>query len=353
MPRLKAFMFKGISESITNTVIIANPSNILYLTGYLADFAYVVVANGRPYYLSDSRFTIEASTKLDSDIEFVETTALTVISDMLKLIPSGETKVYLDMDMPYRECVALKNALNGYEIVDASPVIADMRIVKDSTEIDCIIKAQRIAENALDELKPYIKEGVSERELKYRLEYLMGMGGSECTAFETIVAFGENSACAHARPSDRRLRSGDIVLFDFGATYKGYRSDMTRTFVYGEASQQVESMYLAVLSANKNAVKVVREGVIASAIDMTARDTLKEYGFGEYFTHSTGHGVGIDIHELPILNLRSETLLKRGMVVTVEPGIYIPNLGGIRIEDMVAVGYGNLTNYPKELEILR
>lgn len=346
-------MFKSISGSITNTVIITNPSNILYLTGYLADFAYVVVANGQPYYLSDSRFTIEASTKLDSDIDFIETTALTAISDILKLIPSGETKVYLDMDMPYRECLALMSALKAYEIIDATPLIADMRIVKDDTEIDYIIKAQRIAEKSLNELKPYIKEGVSERELKYRLEYLMGMNGSEHTAFETITAFGENSACAHAKPSDRSLCRGDIVLFDFGATYKGYRSDMTRTFVYDEASQQIEKMYSAVLSANKNAVSAVKEGAIASVIDMTARDTLNEYGFGEYFTHSTGHGVGIDIHELPTLNKRSETVLKGGMIVTVEPGIYIPNVGGIRIEDMVAVGYGNLTNYPKELEVLR
>lgn len=346
-------MFKSISGSITNTVIITNPSNILYLTGYLADFAYVVVANGRPYYLSDSRFTIEAGIKLSHDIEFVETTSLKAISDILKLIPSNETKIYLDMDMPYRECVTLMTALKAYEIIDATPLIADMRIVKDSAEIDCIIKAQRIAEKSLDELKPYIKEGISERELKYRLEYLMGMNGSEHTAFETITAFGENSACAHAKPSDRSLYEGDIVLFDFGATYKGYRSDMTRTFVYGEVSQQIEQMYTAVLSANKNAINAVNEGATASAIDMTARDTLNEYGFGEYFTHSTGHGVGIDIHELPTLNARGERVLKRGMVVTVEPGIYIPNVGGIRIEDMVAVGFGNLTNYPKELEILR
>lgn len=346
-------MFKGFIESIPNTAIITSPSNILYLTEYLADFAYVVMANGKLYYLSDSRFTIEVSTKLDKDIEFVETTALKAIDDILKLIPSGENKIYLDMDMPYRDCMALKNALKGYQIVDASPIIADMRIVKNSTEIDCIVKAQRIAENALNELKPYIKEGVSERELKYRLEYLMGMGGSEKTAFDTITAFGENSACAHAKPSDRRLRVGDIVLFDFGATYKGYRSDMTRTFVYGSMSEQIERMYTAVLNANKNAINAVKEGVVASAIDKTARDTLNDYGFGEYFTHSTGHGVGIDIHELPTLNARSETILKRGMVVTVEPGIYLPNVGGIRIEDMVAVGYGNLTNYPKELEILR
>lgn len=345
-------MFKGFIESIPNTVIITSPSNILYLTEYLADFAYVVMANGKLYYLSDSRFTIEVSTKLDKAIEFVETTALKAIDDILKLIPSGENKIYLDMDMPYRDCMALKNALKGYQIVDASPIIADMRIVKNGTEIDCIIKAQRIAENALNELKPYIKEGVSERELKYRLEYLMGMGGSEKTAFDTITAFGENSACAHAKPSDRRLRVGDIVLFDFGATYKGYRSDMTRTFVYGSMSEQIERMYTAVLNANKNAINAVKEGVVASAIDKTARDTLNDYGFGEYFTHSTGHGVGIDIHELPTLNARSETILKRGMVVTVEPGIYLPNVGGIRIEDMVAVGYGNLTNYPKELEIL-
>lgn len=345
-------MFKGFIESIPNTAIITSPSNILYLTEYLADFAYVVMANGKLYYLSDSRFTIEASTKLDKDIEFVETTALKAIDDILKLIPSGENKIYLDMDMPYRDCMALMNALKGYQIVDASRIIADMRIVKNSTEIDCIVKAQRIAENALNELKPYIKESVSERELKYRLEYLMGMGGSEKTAFDTITAFGENSACAHAKPSDRRLRMGDIVLFDFGATYKGYRSDMTRTFIYGSMSEQIERMYTAVLNANKNAIDAVKKGAVASAIDKTARDTLNEYGLGEYFTHSTGHGVGIDIHELPTLNSRSETILKRGMVVTVEPGIYMPNVGGIRIEDMVAVGYGNLTNYPKELEIL-
>lgn len=345
-------MFKGILERVPNTVIITNPSNILYLTDYLADFAYVVVANGRLYYLSDSRFTIEAGIKLSSDIEFVETTSLTVINDILKLISSGENKIYLDMDMPYRECTALLSALKGYQIIDASPLIADMRIVKNSSEIDCIIKAQRIAENALDKLKPYIKEGVSERELKYRLEYLMGMGGSEQVAFETITAFGENSACAHAKPSDRRLRMGDIVLFDFGATHKGYRSDMTRTFIYGSMSEQIKRMYTAVLNANKNAINSVKEGVIASKIDKTARDTLNEYGYGEYFTHSTGHGVGIDIHESPTLNAKSETLLTRGMVVTIEPGIYLPNVGGIRIEDMVAVGYGNLTNYPKELEIL-
>ncbi|MBI4459567.1 MAG: aminopeptidase P family protein, partial [Acidobacteria bacterium] len=197
--------------------------------------------------------------------------------------------------------------------------------------------------------------GISEREVAAEIEYRMRRHGAERPSFETIVAFGDHAALPHARPGGRRLRPKECILMDLGAILGGYASDMTRTVFLGEPSRRVSRMYQAVLEALQEAEAVVRVGVEGSRVDAAARRVLKRYGYGRYFTHSTGHGVGREVHELPRLAAKQDQPLPERAVVTVEPGVYIPGYGGVRIEDVVVVRKDRaevLTPTPKELLVL-
>jgi Xaa-Pro aminopeptidase len=230
-----------------------------------------------------------------------------------------------------------------------------MRRVKDRKELDLIGKAVTRAEEALSEVRPHIREGTKEIQLAARLEEALKKNGCASLPFDIIVAAGPNSSMPHAKPGDNKIRAGDLVVVDWGGEAGGYFSDMTRTFLMrGRDLSKKKEIFLTVLKANLAGIAAAREGVPARLVDKAARDVIKNAGYGDFFGHGTGHGVGLNVHELPRISRLGRESLKAGMVFTVEPGIYLPGLGGVRIEDMVVAGGRNsrvMTTLPKELDI--
>ena len=223
----------------------------------------------------------------------------------------------------------------GLKVRAQPDIFQTIRAIKDEDEIKKIQKAQKIALDAFDAVKHEIIVGVTESYVAARLEFLMKQAGAEKVAFETIVASGANSALPHARSTDKKIEVSDSVIVDFGGTYQGYCSDFTRTILMPKASAQLYAIYEVVETAQKKALAIAKQGMHAKEIDRAARNYIDTKGYGQYFTHSTGHGVGMAVHELPHISLNSETILRKGHVITIEPGIYIPGVGGVRLEEMV------------------
>ncbi|ASI98803.1 Xaa-Pro dipeptidase PepQ [Thermococcus celer] len=246
----------------------------------------------------------------------------------------------------------LKEKAGAKDFVPIDEVIRDLRIIKEAGEIEAIKAACGIADMAMMAALEEASEGKREREVAARMEYVMKMNGAEKPAFDTIVASGPRSALPHGVASDRRIERGDLVVIDEGALYRHYNSDMTRTIVVGSPNEKQKDIYYAVLEAQRKGVEVARPGMTAKELDTVVRDVIAEYGYGDYFIHSTGHGVGLEIHEWPRVSQTDDTELRPGMVITVEPGIYIPGFGGVRIEDTILITEGGavrLTRTEREL----
>ncbi len=340
-------------------ILISNSYNVKYVSGYSADYCFVLITKNNKYFFTDGRFTIEAKRDLEKDwtvIEISSSNAKQIIKNVI--CDNKLSKIGFDSDLNHYDYLfVVDELLSDIQKVDITQDIIKMRAVKSKFEIECIVKAQKIAEKSLEQVKTLIKENMTELELCAELEYLMKINGSEKPSFDTIVAFGENSAIAHAKPSDRKLKVGDVILIDFGATFNGYHSDMTRTFVFGSCSEEIENLYNIVLGANEIAIDCIRSGIPPREVDRVARNYIDLHKMGYYFNHSTGHGVGLEIHEYPTLSSRiiTDDRLQDGMVITIEPGIYIEGLCGIRIEDMIVVDGAkaiNLTTSNKKLEII-
>lgn len=214
---------------------------------------------------------------------------------------------------------------------------SDIRMIKDKKELDMLLKAASIADEAFIHLLEDIKPGCTERSLAGRLEYYMRALGSEKASFDTIVASGVRSALPHGMASDKVIEVGDFITFDFGAVYKGYHSDMTRTLVVGLANSWQQEIYTIVEEAQRKGLKAAEAGMTGRELDAIVRDSITACGYGDYYVHGTGHGVGLEIHEMPMINKRGATVLQTGMIFTIEPGIYIPGKGGVRIEDTVVL----------------
>lgn len=250
----------------------------------------------------------------------------------------------------------IEQALPGVQLVSCEEAIASLRSRKDASEIDQMKEAVRMAQAALDATLPHVKVGVSEREISGRLiANLLAEGSGGELPFQPIIAFGANSANPHAVPTDYRAQEGDLILFDWGANNNGYFSDLTRTFGLGQPTERCSAIYHAVAEANQAGRDIAGPGVQAGAVDQAARDTIVSKGFGEFFTHRTGHGLGLEVHEEPYIRDGNTQVLEPGMTFTVEPGIYLPGEGGVRIEDDVVItadGALSLSDYDRALRIL-
>ncbi|GAB6102292.1 Xaa-Pro dipeptidase PepQ [Thermococcus atlanticus] len=243
-----------------------------------------------------------------------------------------------------------KSGIRVFESID--DIIKDLRIIKTPEEIELIEAACKIADAAMMAALEEIREGRREKEIAAKMEYVMKVQGADKTAFDTIIASGWRSALPHGVASDKRMERGELVVIDEGALYRHYNSDITRTIVVGSPNAKQREIYEIVLEAQKKGVEAARPGMRAKELDTIVRDVIKEYGYGERFIHSTGHGVGLEIHEWPRVSQQDETVLREGMVVTIEPGIYIPKFGGVRIEDTVVItknGAKRLTRTEREL----
>lgn len=336
--------------------LIVSPTNRFFFTDFESSDGLLIAAKKGSVFFTDSRYIEAAQNK----ITCCEVRELSKIKEQLP-----EVLAELDIHRLGAEGDRLTvNELKAYSaIVEPIEITCDgidslidnVRKIKTQEQLQRIIKAQRIAERAFEHILGFIHEGVTEKEIALELDYFMLRNGADALSFETIAISGANTSKPHGVPTDKPVQSGDYVTMDFGAVVDGYHSDMTRTVAVGKISDEQRKVYSTVLRAQLAALEILREGLPCRDGDEAARRIITEEGYGEFFRHSTGHGVGVEIHEKPNLSPRAQDVLQSGNIVTVEPGIYLPGKFGVRIEDMVMItpdGCKNLTFADKNLILL-
>ncbi len=345
--RLKALLEK------LDGVLLTSPHHLRYFTGFTGGEGVALVGKEGKFLFVDSRYTEAAQKEAEEFqvIEFGSGTRNQKIEEKVDEL-SVQSLGFENAEMNVEEYHAIKEALHQVTWQGCSKELSGLRMVKTEEELECLRFAEQIGVDAFRAVLPQIKEGMTENELAAELEYQMRKRGAEGTSFETIAISGKKTSMPHGKPDEKKLESGDFITMDFGCRHRGYCSDMTRTVVLGKASEEQKKIYGIVKDAQMAGLSAIRAGVSGKEADAAARKVIEDAGYGKYFGHSLGHGVGLLIHEQPNLSPLSETVLQPGMVVTCEPGIYIPDFGGVRIEDMVCVtedGCENLTHLAKEL----
>lgn len=340
-----------LKEKDLQAIIITSPQNLYYFSGFTGGEGLLVFTHEKNYIIVDGRYTIQAKEQTKG-FEVIEYKILPykIIADM------GFDKIgFEDKTISYNSFKMMSRAMPAVTAIGVSDHLNEFRKVKSEEECKNIRRAEQIGDMAFDHILPFIKPGITEREIALELEYFMKKQGASALSFDTIVAVGERSALPHANLTDRKVEEGKVVLLDYGCVYNGYCSDMTRTVAVGYADDKTKNIYDTVLKAQLSAIEVIKAGVKNKDVDKVARDIITKSGYGETFTHSLGHGVGLEIHEQPNLSPRSEDILKAGNIVSVEPGIYVEGFCGVRIEDLVLVtadGCENFTHSTKDFIIL-
>lgn len=344
--------FSKLFDKKIDAYVVLGDSNRFYFSQFECSFGAAIITKTAKILIVDSRYELAAKEQV-KDFE-IEVTTYSELFERIKnnLIKLGVQTVGYESSMSISDFNALKGVLKDFKLKSATELLQAQRAVKTAREIELIAHSQQIAERALQKVVSKLKVGMTEREVMASINYEMILGGADKYSFETIVAFGANSAMPHHEPDDTKLEKNDIVLVDMGAKTSGYCSDMTRTFCFGdEPKAPLAEIYDIVKEAQEYALKYIRPGMTGHEADSLAREIITANGYGREFSHSLGHGVGVDIHEFPRLGLGSNDILEENMIVTVEPGIYIEGVGGIRIEDFVVIqkdGVLNLTNYEKK-----
>ncbi|MBE6727783.1 MAG: aminopeptidase P family protein [Ruminococcaceae bacterium] len=338
-------------------VLIANPSNRFYLTGFPSSAGYVVITAYKAMFFTDSRYFEKAQKTVSSMTVVLLKKWMAQLSDFLDY--EGVNRLFLETEhTPFSQFIHYRKELKNIKIQEDNTLdtlLCEMRCVKDKNELESIKNAQRITDAAFSYILERLHPGKSEIEIALELEFFMRSNGSEGIAFDTIAVSGKNSSLPHGVPTEKRLEKGDFVTMDFGAKFGGYCSDMTRTVAIGQISDEQKKVYETVLSAQKSGIEAMKAGIKGRDADRAARSVIENAGYGKFFGHSLGHSVGIDIHESPNASPGCETAFKAGTIMTVEPGIYIPDSFGVRIEDMVYItenGCENLTKSPKKLIVI-
>lgn len=316
-------------------VIIKDVTTIRYLSGFSGDSSLLYLDRHQGVLITDGRYTEQAKKEMKfmKVLEYRAEGANSIWKAALELAQEAEVIGFDGSWYSFEDYRVLQElaAPRKVKSLDFSAI----RMVKDKRELELLLKAAQIADEAFMQLLPEIKPGLSERELAARLEYYMRCLGSEKTSFDTIVASGERGALPHGMASDKLVQVGEFITFDFGAVYKGYHSDITRTVLLGMALPWHKELYTVVEEAQLKGLKAARSGMTGQELDAIVRKSIEDCGYGEYFVHGLGHGVGLEIHELPNVNKRGSITLETGMIFTIEPGIYIPGKAGVRIEDTV------------------
>ncbi|MCR5808223.1 MAG: aminopeptidase P family protein [Clostridiales bacterium] len=348
-------LMAALSEHGVDGAIITSRTNIRYFSNFTSDESVLIITDKRRVLLTDFRYTIQANQLSAPDFEVIEVSRAIAASEIASVLTEMGVK-----KCAFEDGYLTVRAFNSYrelpvELVPMTPVIDGIRLVKDEYEIEMLKKAQSIADAAFAELITVIHEGMTEKEVANELDHLLRLHGADENSFDTIVGSGPNGALCHATPGPRRLQKGDLVVIDFGARYNGYCSDMTRTIAIGEPSDELRKIYNIVLRAQLSALDKLRPNMSAKELDTIARDVIAAEGYGECFGHSLGHGFGLDIHESPYASQRSDDTLVPGSTITVEPGIYVEDLGGVRIEDdcvLTEDGYIDLASTTKKLIVI-
>lgn len=326
-----------------DAAVIVTETNRRYFTGFHSSNGILIISKKGCVFITDSRYTeaakkAAANGKPMAECEIIESVSGDDFANILKRL---EVKTAcLERSLTVERFESLQGAAENVKFTASKglmSVIAAMRVIKTAEEIETIKAAAQMANDAFSKILEFIKPGVSEKEIALTLDCYMRKNGADGNSFDTIAVSGKNTSLPHGVPSDKIVESGEFVTMDFGVLYNGYCSDMTRTVAVGKPSDEMVKIYDTVLTAHKNVLKVVKDGTTCKQADFAARDYIAGAGYGDCFRHSTGHGVGLDIHELPNLSPLSPDTLRSGMVVTDEPGIYLDGKFGVRIEDMLLV----------------
>jgi len=343
LSRRRKVFAKATANASLQAFLVSNPVDVGYLSGFTGDDSFLLIGKDWAVLLTDGRYTQQGESGC-GDIEVItrncsmpKALGKAIKGRNIRNIGIQESHVTLGLQK------AITTEIGKRKLVGIPPAVSSLRIIKDTEEIACIRKVVKIAEKAFQTL---MNRGFSywigktERHLAADLDHLMRLAGADKPAFETICAVGKNAALPHYRPANRKVKRGDEILIDWGATLNGYCSDLTRVVFAGKIPPLMESIYAVVLSAQQEAIDTMRPGKRCRQIDGVARKIIDDAGYGDNFLHSLGHGLGRDVHEAPGLARSIETPLRAGMVVTVEPGIYLPGVGGVRIEDDILVTAG-------------
>ncbi|NLX91063.1 MAG: aminopeptidase P family protein [Firmicutes bacterium] len=335
--------------------LLTNPPNIFYLSGFSGSSAYLCITEKTAHLYTDFRYLQQAAEEAPS-FEIIKVGSSENFDEMIAfLLKSGIKNIAVEeSNLTLSSYNRLKAAAQGIELIPQSRFVEEIRAIKEESEVEKIAAAAGIADQAFQQLLPLVKPGMREDDIALELEYRLRKAGSQKNPFDIIVASGPRSALPHGLASSRIIEEGELITIDFGAVFSGYSSDMTRTFIIGEPSKKQREIYNMVLEAQELALSNLQIGKACAEIDKLARDHFQKYGYASYFGHGLGHGVGLEVHELPTLSPKGNMILEEGMVFTVEPGLYMRGWGGVRIEDLVVLrnsGPEILTSAPKELSI--
>ncbi|WP_372629285.1 M24 family metallopeptidase [Cohnella sp.] len=353
-------LYAYMDQEHLDTVLITQPKHVYYLTGFASDpherFLGLVLPKGEEPFLLVPALDEEAA-RAEASVSSIRThTDTDNPYEVLKRALTGPiARLGVEKShLTVRRYEELSATLAADSYVDVERALTQMRAIKSPEEIARLKEAARLVEQVLRDGLRHVKPGVTELDIAAELEYAMKKAGVS-PAFATTVLSGEKSALPHGATGNRRIQNGDMLLFDMGVAYDGYLSDITRTFAIGEVSDKMKEIYDAVLEANVRGIASVRPGAEMAEVDRAARQCIEGRGFGSYFTHRVGHGLGIEVHEYPSVHGDNRDRLREGMVITIEPGIYLPGIGGVRVEDDVLVtadGAEALTTFPKQLTVI-
>ena len=341
-----------------DAVLLTCEANRFYASGFhsFGTDGVAVVTRNRNYYFTDSRYT-EAAARHVRDAEIRQTDREHPYSALINEVIEKEHITRMGYEDEYMTAADFRRFSEKLhcELVPATELLWTLRAVKDQAELDCMIQAQRIAEKALADILGEIRPGVTEKEIAALLLYKMLHYGAEDKSFDPIVVSGPNGSLPHGVPSEKPIQAGEFVTMDFGCKFGGYCSDMTRTVAVGHVTEEMETVYNTVLKAQLAGIAAAKAGVTGAAVDGAARRVIADAGYGPYFGHSFGHSVGVEIHENPNATPSNSKPLPAGVVISAEPGIYLPGKLGVRIEDVIVIteqGCQDITLAPKELLIL-
>ncbi|MCX7552729.1 aminopeptidase P family protein [Marinicella sp. S1101] len=348
-------IIKTLNSEQLDGFLLFDANNITYLSGFTGHAATALVLGQHAYLLTDYRYFEQA--KAECSVfevicrDRIKQSLAELIAELL--LKHGIRRLAFEADhISHSAWLGMQTHWPETDAVPFSRLVEDLRYTKDDGEIASIQQAAKIADDALHEMLKSVKAGVTERELAAELEYQMAQRGSQGPSFDTIMLMAERSALPHGVPGDRQLQHGDLLLIDFGAVVNGYHSDMTRTFVFGQADEKQRTVYQTVLGAQQAAMDALSEEVEGLKLHQASQHILNQSPYAKYQGEGLGHGLGMDVHELPFIGMGKNLMVKRNCVITIEPGIYIPGWGGVRVEDDVVLtdnGLVQLTQFPREM----
>ena len=347
---------KIIDSSQLDGILITGLENIRYLCGFTGSDGALILTQREAFFLTDSRYWTQSEEEVkESQIihynKKIEGIASLLLDLKLKNIGFESNSLTFSSHQSLSKKLA-----NGSNLIPLEEEIKNLRAVKDAQELALTRKAIEISSNAFLHIMEMLKEGISESSIAFEMEFFMKSHGSEATGFDIIVATGKRSALPHGRASSKQIEKGDFILIDFGSRAQGYHSDQTRIVVCGNPSSEQERVYQIVKEAHDKAIEKIRPGITLQEVDEAAREHIRKCGYDQYFGHGIGHGIGLAVHEDPVVNKENKDLVQVGMVFTIEPGVYIPEWGGVRIEDMIRVTHDGaevLTYLPRELKVIK